>query len=193
MSCYDDNELTEPVAQNVDVWFKSIVKKSNHDWQALQNVQDLNIINESTLSRVERTPWIQRTGWLRFYVDYNIMQMTRIAKTTSVKLESHEENYIDIKESVIQMLKVALDNVKDCENRGWRSIRLWLESTDKNKMSTRPFQREYGKNFIECYSVEWTRLLYFCLRNLEIDDEILSMTSSIERGLEALRATVCGI
>jgi hypothetical protein len=155
---------------NVNRDFKEIMDdvlqmaKANDEREYLRQ----STIISSEVSRVERTPWLNRTGWLDMF---NERDMKVLCECVSDKVEEGEDLKI-IGLSVQRMIRKCLEGMADLESRGWGLIRFWLKSTDVGKASSKPFSLHYEDSTIRLRTSLWTKYLYFCMRGLHMETEL---------------------
>ena len=100
-----------------------------------KDFQEWNIIIAANPLRVELTPWLNRAGWLRIFVERN---MKLLCEATSEKV-AEGENLEILGLSVDWVIRRCLAGVVDCDKRGWELVRFWLQSTEAAKANKKPF------------------------------------------------------
>jgi hypothetical protein len=100
-----------------------------------RDFQERNIIVGAEPSRVERTPWLNRAGWLQMFSG---LDMKALCQATSEKV-AEGENLAILGMSVERVISQCLTGVINCDKRGWALIRFWLQSTDQTKADKKPF------------------------------------------------------
>jgi hypothetical protein len=158
------------------------------DAAKLKDEEDLkrrNAIVSSEASRVERTPWLNRTNWLKIF---DGRDMKLLVECTSDKIKDGE-CLEGIKSSVKRVIKYCIDGVKDLEERGWGLVRFWLKSTEAGKADSRPFNIHYDDSTVRIRGALWTKYLFFCIRALDVETGV-QFTEQQSRCLSELRAAI---
>jgi hypothetical protein len=131
-----------------------------------KDFQGRNILVAAESSRVERTPWLNRAGWLRMFSGRN---MKPLCEAISEKV-AEGENLEILGLSVDRVIRHCLAGVVDCDKRGWELIRFWLQSTEQARADKKPFRLHYDHTTVAKNVQNWVKYLYFCVRTLDIPD-----------------------
>jgi len=145
--------------------------------------QERNIIIAAEASRVERTPWLNRAGWLRMFVGRD---MKILSEVISEKV-TEGENLEILGLSVNRAIRRCLASVVDCDKRGWELIRFWLQSTEAGKANKKPFRLHYDHTTVAINAQNWVKYLYFCIRTLDMEESGVEFTINQRQCLNELR------
>ena len=136
------------------------------DLNDVEETRRKNIIVPETQS--ERTsPWFNRAGFLR---TLSGKEMNDLYPLTSARVNMENESELKhIQRSVPSLIAQCLEGVRDWENRGWEVILFWLNSTQIETQSNKPFQLYYDPGTVSRYSEFWVRFNLFLLRTFELN------------------------
>ena len=133
-----------------------------------RDFQERNMIVGAEISRVERTPWLNRAGWLSMFVECD---MKILCEATSEKVRDGE-NLSTLGLSVNRVIRRCLAGVVDCDRRGWELLRFWLRSTESAKANKKPFRLHYDHATVAINAQNWVKYLYFCLPAIPVGNHI---------------------
>jgi len=151
-----------------------------------KDFQGRNKLVAAESSRVERTPWLNRAGWLRMFVGRD---MKILCEAISEKV-AEGENLEILGLSVDRVIRQCLAGMGDCDKRGWELIRFWLQSTEQARADKKPFGLHYDHTTVARNAKHWVKYLYFCMRTLDLEDGGVEFTLNQRQCLNELRGMV---
>ena len=90
--------------------------------------------------------------------------MKVLYELTSIEVAAEPELAI-VKASVYRVIELCLEGVRDLDIREWNEIRFWLQSHEKDKPNTKPFQKYYTNS--TTYTDIWVQLILFYWRSFQ--------------------------
>jgi hypothetical protein len=122
----------------------------------------------STQDKVDLTPWMQRTGWLRMFVGRDMQSLASF----SHKPSKTEPKLTILWERTEAMLRWCGEGINDCVERNWRIVLFWLNSPKLTEPSSRPFRMEFQESTLEKYTHTWARMICMCYRAFDTEDKV---------------------
>jgi len=116
----------------------------------------------------ERTPWLNKTGWLEVFAGKD---MDRLAKSVKKPSKLDAELWL-VYERTEAVLRRCIEGVKDCRRREWTIVLRWLNGVELGKPDVRPFTVQHEANTIGRYLRNWQCLICFCVRAFEAEDKV---------------------
>jgi hypothetical protein len=83
----------------------------------------------------ERTPWLNKTGWLEVFAGKD---MDWLAKSVEKPSKLDVELWL-VYERTEVVLQRYIEGVKDCRRREWTIVLRWLNRVELGKRDVRPF------------------------------------------------------
>jgi len=129
--------------------------------------KEMMIVSQEQDKR-ERTPWLNKTGWLEVFVGKD---MDTLAKSVKKPSKLDVELWL-VYQRTEAVLRRCIKGVKDCRRREWTIILRWLNGVELGKPDVRPFTVQHEVNTIGRYLRNWQYLICFCVRAFQAEDKV---------------------
>jgi hypothetical protein len=173
-----DDQSTRPPAQ-IDI--ETLLERATLRDIELDRERD---IMETVTNKVDETHWDHRTGWSLMFDGLDMKILVEGFQ------RPREDAFLKaVWESVLRMLKErCMRSIKDCIERGWRTLLFWLASVDATKPESKPFSHVFEAGTLTDYSQAWAGLIMLCLRRSEMPrDHCVPLTEDSIKALEWIR------
>jgi len=135
--------------------------------------------------RGENSPWLSRTGWKSMFMNKDMAKLSEYTNGEDVT----DTELFEVKKSIERMLDNCIYGVEDLDMRGWTELRFWLRSHSPLEPHEKPFRKSVTE--LKKYKDIWTRLILFCWRAFEIDEQGVEFLDCQRDAIARLRDAIC--